>query len=142
MTAKPSARLPIPDQPQANAITAQVCENHCRDLLHGRRSREGIAGKVRGHLLFDPSRCATEQQVASFLRSTPRTLQRRLAAEGTSFRALLEEVRAALAVELLKKQRLTVEVVADRLGYSESSAFVRAFKRWQGTCPAAYREAP
>jgi AraC-like DNA-binding protein len=129
--------LPLP---QANAITAQVCENHCEEQVRSRRLREGIAGKVRRLLRADPSR-ATELEVAAALRITPRTLQRQLAAEHTGFRMLQEEVRAALAVELLKKRRLTVEMVADRLGYSEPSAFVRAFKRWQGTSPAAYREA-
>ena len=62
----------------------------------------------------------------------PRTLRRHLAAEGTSFRKLVDGVRQALAEEMLA-HRMTVDEIAERLGYSEASSFVHAFKRWKGT---------
>jgi AraC-like DNA-binding protein len=67
----------------------------------------------------------------------PRTLRRQLAEEGTSFRALLNEARSAVAVDLLSNG-LTVEQVSTRLGYSDTSTFCHAFKRWHGVPPSAY----
>ena len=63
---------------------------------------------------------------------------RRLADEGTTFRALVNEARSALAVDLLCSVGLTVEEVSRRLGYSETSTFCHAFKRWHGMPPSAF----
>jgi AraC-like DNA-binding protein len=68
-----------------------------------------------------------------------RTLRRRLDEEGTSFRSLLEEVRQALAEELLATGGLSLEEIAERLGYGEVSNFIHAFKRWKGVPPRQYR---
>jgi AraC-like DNA-binding protein len=67
-----------------------------------------------------------------------RTLRRRLAEEGTSLRALVDEVRATLAAEFLRSGSLTVAEIAHRLGYVEQSSFSQAFKRWHGVSPRAY----
>jgi AraC-like DNA-binding protein len=79
------------------------------------------------------------EEVAADLGMAPRTLHRHLAAEGTSFRRVVEEVRTALADEMLQ-QRMSVDEVAERLGYAEASSFVHAFKRWKGVSPGAYRQ--
>ena len=68
-----------------------------------------------------------------------RSLRRRLSEEGTSFRQLLEEVRQTLAEELLATGGLTLEEIAERLGYGEVSNFTHAFKRWKGLAPRQYR---
>ena len=68
----------------------------------------------------------------------PRTLSRRLGQRGTSFRRLVDDERLARARRLLETGS-TVEQVAHRLGYSDGTAFARAFKRWTGSTPAAYR---
>jgi AraC-like DNA-binding protein len=80
----------------------------------------------------------TLPEVAEGLDVHPRTLRRRLAEEGTSFRALLNEARSAIAVDLLRNVELTVEEVSTRLGYTEVSTFSHAFKRWYGVAPSAY----
>ena len=77
--------------------------------------------------------------VAASLHLHPRTLRRRLAEEGTSFRALTNDVRATLAAELLSQVGLTVEQVARRLGYAETAAFNHAFSRWFGLAPNEFR---
>ena len=69
----------------------------------------------------------------------PRSLHRHLAAEGTSFRQLLDEVREVLSEEMLA-HRMTIDEVAERLGYAEASSFVHAFKRWKGMSPRIYRQ--
>jgi len=77
--------------------------------------------------------------IAHELAMSPRTLQRRLADEGTTFAALLDEVRRERAELLLRDPRLAVSEVAFVLGYSEPAAFFRSFRRWTGTTPKAYR---
>jgi AraC-like DNA-binding protein len=71
-----------------------------------------------------------------------RALRRRLQAEGTSFRILVQDVRRHLARRYLQDGGLTVDEVSRLLGYSEPAAFSRAFKRWTGQSPSACRVAP
>jgi AraC-like DNA-binding protein len=68
-----------------------------------------------------------------------RTLQRRLAEEGSSFSKVLDDLRRDLAGELLVDRKLAVSEVAFLLGYSEPSAFQRAFRRWHGVSPRRFR---
>ena len=78
-------------------------------------------------------------KVAGVLAISPRTLQRRLKSEGTSFALLLEEARRELAIEYVrKKSPFTLCEIAFLLGFSEESAFSRAFKRWTGLSPSRY----
>ncbi len=69
-----------------------------------------------------------------------RTLQRRLRAEKTSFKTVLQEVRAVLAVNYLSDKRLNGLEVAMLLGYSSISSFTTAFKSWYDIPPAEYRQ--
>lgn len=68
-----------------------------------------------------------------------RTLQRRLGEEGTSFSALLEEVRKEMALDLLKTSCATMDDIAARLGYERQSTFTRAVRRWTGRTPTQVR---
>ncbi|WP_159924988.1 MULTISPECIES: AraC family transcriptional regulator [Nocardia] len=130
--------------PQANEHTWAMCLAQCRDLVHRRRARTGIAAEVRERLV--PRGGADGfaappgiDAVANDLNMSTRTLRRHLDAAGTSYRALLDEVRRALAEEMLTATPLSVSDVAIRLGYAEASTFIFAFKRWTGNTPAAYR---
>jgi AraC-like DNA-binding protein len=80
-------------------------------------------------------------EVASTLGVSARTLKRRLAAQGSSFSSIVEQQRRERALLLLQSPRLSLDDVASRLGYSSLSHFVRAFHRWTGATPAAYRRA-
>lgn len=77
--------------------------------------------------------------VAARLALSSRTLQRRLAEQGTTWRAELETVRQARAVWLLQDTDLTVDAVADRVGYSDARALRRATQRWHGSSPRTVR---
>ncbi|MEM9386163.1 MAG: AraC family transcriptional regulator ligand-binding domain-containing protein [Pseudomonadota bacterium] len=70
-----------------------------------------------------------------------RAAQRLANTNGTTLKALIEEVRLDTARELLRNPRITIEAVADLVGYSDARAFRRAFKRWTGETPTAYRQA-
>jgi AraC-like DNA-binding protein len=125
--------------PQADEHTARMCENQCRQLLEQRCARTGFAERVRSRLLRDPGDLPSMQALAEEFCIDTRTLHRRLARENTSFRALQDEVRETLAVELLTNVGLTVAEVAQRLGYAETANFTHAFKRWRGVPPSSYR---
>jgi AraC-like DNA-binding protein len=78
--------------------------------------------------------------VADLLELHPQTLRRRLGKEGTSFSELKGQMRRDIALHYLGKQGLSIEEIAHRAGFSESSAFIRAFKGWTGVTPYTYRK--
>lgn len=128
--------LPLP---QANEWSLRAYEELCKELVDKRRGRTGFAGTVRDLLARHPGEIPDQTTVAAELHLSPRTLFRRLAEEGTSFRALVDEVRETLAEEMLCTAGMTTEQVSSRLGYAEPACFVRAFKRWKGVSPQAFR---
>jgi AraC-like DNA-binding protein len=81
----------------------------------------------------------TLQQTAGRLGVSSRTLQRRLRQDGTTFAGVLEVLRRDLAMKLLRNRSLAVYEIAFLLGYSEPSTFYRAFRRWTGRSPQAFR---
>lgn len=121
--------------PQASAHTSAMYERQCVELLQRRRSRIGISGRVREHLIS--LNTATQAGVAARLNMSVRTLRRRLADEGTTFRELSEETAGMLAEDLLQAG-LSAEQVANRLGYSSASAFTVAFRSWRGQTPGQF----
>jgi AraC-like DNA-binding protein len=86
-----------------------------------------------------PSGSVSVDRVARQLAMSVRTLARRLEAEGTSFRHLLDSVRRELAVAHLGDPQMDLAEIAFLLGFSESSAFHRSFKRWTGRTPLEFR---
>jgi AraC-like DNA-binding protein len=81
------------------------------------------------------------KRVAAALRMPKRTLQRRLAAEGTSLQREIEQIRKAMAIAIMRDRSVAVADVAFLLGYSEPSTFFRSFKRWTGLTPRRFRDA-
>lgn len=80
-------------------------------------------------------------EVATTLGMGTRTLQRRLSERGTSYQALVDEARRHLAQQLVGDRRYSLSEIAFLTGFSEQSAFTRAFKRWEGLSPRAFRQA-
>lgn len=124
--------------PQADHHTLEMCIAQCDVLMQRSEQRRGITALVRTKLFRDSGSFPTLLEVAEDLDIHPRTLRRRLGAEGTSYRALLNEARSTVAVDLLRNVGLTVEQVSKRLGYTEVSTFSHAFKRWYGVAPSEY----
>ena len=82
---------------------------------------------------------ASYAKVAAHLNLHPRTLSRRLAEENISFEQLKDEVRRAIARKLLARTDVAISDIAASLGYAGPSAFVRAFRRWEGPPPSTWR---
>ena len=127
--------------PQANPHAQAVAESLCRDVVARRRVRSGVTEDVRRWITRHVSTGAPMTRAAADLGMGERTLRRRLAEAGTTYQALLDEVRDALAEEMLVTGLLGVEDVAQRLGYAEASSFVHAFRRWRGTTPSRFLSA-
>ncbi len=121
--------------PHANAHAHELSESLCRDLVVRRRARAGIADQVRVIIAQRLELGAPMPDVAARLGLSERSLRRRLAAAGTSYRELIDEVRRGLAEDLLSAGSMRVEDVALRLGYAEASAFIVAYRRWTGRTP-------
>jgi len=82
---------------------------------------------------------ASHREVAAHLNVHPRTMGRRLEAEGVTFEQLKDEVRLVASRDLLARTEMAISDVASALGYATPSAFVRAFRRWTGRAPSAWR---
>ncbi|WP_375741687.1 helix-turn-helix transcriptional regulator [Pseudomonas boanensis] len=80
------------------------------------------------------------EQVATELCMSKRTLQRRLQELDLEFAELVEEIRQALAIELVRQSPRSLTEIAQQLGYNEASSFTRAFRRWTGLSPREFRQ--
>ena len=86
-----------------------------------------------------PSGNVSDNLIARELNLSERSLQRKLKEHGTTFRSVLDEVRQMAAIQYIKNPVNTMSDIAFLLGFSEQSAFSRAFKKWTGTSPMKYR---
>lgn len=98
-----------------------------------------LLARVRRRLEQRLGRDTSLDAVAADLKVSARTLRRHLGARGVSYQSLLEEIRLARATALLSDTNEAVEHIAAQLGYGDPSNFRRAFKRWTGRSPRAYR---
>jgi len=104
------------------------------------RNDESISARIRQRLRGQSPEAWPElETLAAVLRMSYSTLQRRLQAEGLSYQRLKDNLRRDIAINLLSQPGLTVTDVAEQTGFQETSAFHRAFKKWTGVSPGAYR---
>lgn len=135
-----SADIASQTLPSANAGLAHANEKVIRDYLT--QIGGGFAAQqVRVRLINGlSSGCVRAATVAGELNMSPRTLQRKLSDEGTSFSAVLDGTRRELAIRLLGDKTMTFCEISYLLGFSEESSFSRSFRRWTGTSPTEYRK--
>jgi AraC-like DNA-binding protein len=130
-------RQPLPN---ANPITADLCAQFCERMLQSLPEEDGLARRIRTACLNSKGRFPSADEMAQRLGLSLRTLQRRLADDGKSYQALIDEVRASLALEFLERTALPVAEIAARTGFSEVASFRKAFRKWTGNAPSHYRE--
>jgi AraC-like DNA-binding protein len=129
-------------RPDVNRLAVALLGEHLHSFAQA-RGNDDVADRVRREIALSVARRRTLPEldaIAAALGLSERALRRRLAAAGTSFRALADGVLEPLAKRFLRDSALTVAGVAERLGYSEPANFVRAFRRWTGTTPQAFRK--
>lgn len=104
------------------------------------KNSDSLSAKIRRRLReWSPAAWPDFETLAHQLNASPATLRRRLDDEGESYRAIMDELRRDLAIALLSDTPLSMSDIAAELGFAESSAFHRAFKKWTGTRPGEYR---
>ena len=125
---------------RADASLCALLDRHAEELLAKFPPRDSLIDQVRG-IIADEFRGGDPslERVADQLGLTPRTLQRKLHELGTSHNELLDQMRRQLAMRYLREHEMAICEVAYLLGFSESSSFHRAFKRWTGITPKEYR---
>lgn len=125
---------------QANPRIAMAFELHARRLLERLQGGEGTVGRVREEVAGQLGRGTVSMSLtAKHLAMSVATLRRRLESEGATFSAIVEELRKRLAEQYLKEPEQAVSEIAFLLGFSNVTAFDRAFKRWNGVSPTAFR---
>lgn len=117
-------------------IFGAQCESICTKLTEN----DSFSEVIRQHLWQLPDQMASLEAIAERLHTTPRSIQRKLASEHTSYHDLVENVRRNLAIEYLRTTGLTVTEIAQRLGYADAPSFGHAFKRWTGNSPGSLRQ--
>lgn len=128
-------------EPQlAHRHSAALLQETCDRLIGQAKTSFGASGEVYQVLMRKPGEFPDMETIAAALKMTSRTLRRRLEAEGTSFVAIIDDVRCSLATEYLKTTRMSTEDVAMLVGFSDTANFRRALKRWTGKGPAEIRE--
>ena len=112
----------------------------CEELLQTINSVENTSTTVRRILLQAAGDFPSIDHVANRLHMSKSTLGRRLESESTSFRAITDQVKNLLAKEYLTNTELSVADIAHLLDYTDTANFRRAFVRWNGKTPNAYRQ--
>lgn len=125
--------------PMASPLLEQSYQQLCARLIGDSKHADPLIGSVYDLQVRTGRGFLTAIQVADALSISERTLHRRLVTGGTSFGQILDEVRLQRAKNLLKTSSLSVEVIADMLGFAETSSFSRSFKRLSGMSPIAFR---
>jgi len=125
----------------ADAAAHRLARAQCERELDALGYDGHATARVRASLPRQGKGFHSLPEAAALLSMSPRTLKRRLAEEGTDFSTLLEEQRRERALLLLRSRDLSVAEVAEDLGYSDLANFTRAFRRWTGATPTAFRRA-
>lgn len=130
-------KLPIARSEQA---LKQFLRGAPANILVRYRYDAGLAASVRKRLRQLPPAAWTDfDDLAAQMRMSPSTLRHRLQSEGQSYAAIKDEIRRDLSIEMLQKTSSSVGEIAARLGFSEPSAFHRAFRKWTAKSPAVFR---
>jgi AraC-like DNA-binding protein len=136
-----ASRLDLPHtmhDPAAMRLGIELCERELGVLGQGQR----FAGRARSLLWDSASGFRSLERLAEALHVSTRTLKRRLAAEETSYRELLDVERREQALSLLAATELSLSQIASKLGYAHLANFERAFRRWTSQTPTEYRREP
>ena len=127
--------------PGANRTAYALYQKQCEKMIQAREENAGqLATSIKSYLGLFTSDLPKAEDAAMTFGVSERTLRRKLSAEGTTFRKILDDVRSSKARDLLINTQLTIESIAHELGYAEAAAFVHAFRRWENTSPAQYRQ--
>lgn len=127
---------------QPDLLLLKTLESHASQQINELESTSGsfslqVAHAIRKQLNMGQVR---KELIADEFCLSPRTLQRKLVAEGSSYQHIVDEIRLDMAKHLLKDSKISILDIAYNLGFSDSGSFHRSFKRWSQQTPKEYRE--
>lgn len=123
----------------ANSIAHDSVREVCAALAGQLKEQSGLAGRIGRSMMENHGRAPGIARMAAALGMSERELRRRLRAEGTSYRAIRDDVRCQIAMKYLRDTALPVESIAAAIGFDDAANFRRAFRRWTGKSPVQYR---
>lgn len=129
-------RFPTADH-NAHAMYRQLCD---QQLVTQQKADSRLSDRVSSHLALFQEHVPTAAETAQAFGMSERTFRRSLNEEGGNYRDLLAQTRYTKAQHLLQNTALSIENIAQQLGYAESAAFIHAFQRWAGITPSAFRK--
>lgn len=135
----PRSNLDLP-LVMADPASQRVAKEQCERALDVIGREADLVMRVRAVLARDEGGYRSLPETAKRLHLSERTLKRRLAEQGLSFSEIVDRHRQERAMLLLRSRDLSIDEIAQRLGYSDAANFSRAFRRWTGTSPRAYRK--
>lgn len=127
---------------QPDLLLLKTLESHACQQINELESASGsfslqVAHAIRKQLNMGQTR---KELIADEFCLSPRTLQRKLVAEGTSYQHIVDEIRLDMAKQLLSDSKIAIQDIAYNLGFSDSGSFHRRFKQWTNKTPGEYRE--
>lgn len=126
--------------PNANPITAEICQQVCDVLMTEGPGESELVRRIRSACLNSPSRFPVAGRIASELGLSVRTFYRKLAQEGLSYQAIVDGMRQSLATEFLENTHMGIDQVAERVGFADATSFRKAFKKWTNRSPTEFRD--
>jgi AraC-like DNA-binding protein len=124
----------------SNKEMAEICRQQCERWLHAVKEPGGLILRVKKELLERPGQFPKMGDIAVALGMSVRSLRRHLSVNGVTYQELLDQVRSDLALDYLRNSLLTVEQIAQLVGYGEAASFRKAFRRWTGKAPGEFRD--
>ena len=127
---------------QPDLLLLKTLESHASQQINELESTSGsfslqVAHAIRKQLNMGQTR---KELIAEEFCLSPRTLQRKLVNEGTSYQNIVDEIRLDMAKKLLNDSKMAIQDIAYNLGFSDSGSFHRRFKQWTGKTPREFRE--
>lgn len=121
-------------------VMRDFCEVQCQELMRDLARADKLVETIRHHVIQSMGRFPKADDMARKLAISPRTLYRRLKEKNTSYQAILDGVREDLAMSYLEHTHLSIDQISDRVGFTETTTFRRAFKKWTGVSPSEFRK--
>jgi len=125
--------------PRSNPFAMPLLLDQCDMVLNSISTKNEFLISIHEWVAANMHKEINSQELADYLCITPRTLRRKLAVQGTSFRDIVQGLRCEAAKKLLLETQLTIEDIAYSIGFNDASNFGAAFKKWTGLAPSSVR---
>lgn len=127
--------LPKPD-PLMKGIYIKECE----ERINKYKTQTNIVNLIRQHVELSDGEYFPLEEFSGKIYMSPRTVRRKLKAEGTTYQDVIQAIRQEHAIHLLTDTQTSIEKIAEKTGYSNTANFYHAFKKWTGLTPGGYRK--